>query len=519
MKQRTGWVAIALLILQVSAGAAQFSPVTVPKKLFRIELGGEFRNASSRFHDGATEDIARSFTANPLGSAFFPSLAASEAAIGAIIGNTNYRISAGQTVANGLLNIGTASIGVSYGLTSRITLFTTVPVVRTRMQIRLHFDGAGADAGFNPNDPALGTPQGRSQTASFFGELDAALTTLDTKIQNGDYDANPADKARAQNALAQGTTLRDGLAQVYQNGDAPFVPTATSSSGIALTDSIASLQTTIASLSVGGFITLPPLATNPLTGTDFTTLVSAPAGPIRGFPIHDAVTNLLGDIEAGAAVTLADNWNRHGATGGFRAAVAGAFRFPTGTVDRPDDFLDVSTGNGYLAARVTGTVDIGRGRIGARLIGGYEHGFPATLERRVATPFQPIPLASRLTNVRLSPGGLLDLSVTPFIRIAPSLALVGGVRMRHRAADQVSFANDSLAGVAPSDLAQDTDWSVTSFQAGITYLSPASADISKKGFPVEASWMLEGPLSGSGGIVPKERIMRVQLRLYMSLFK
>ncbi|MEO8202151.1 MAG: hypothetical protein ABI679_16590 [Gemmatimonadota bacterium] len=520
MKQRSGWTLLALLALTGQSAAAQFSPVTIPKKLFRIELGGEFRNADSRFNGGVTEDLGRSFTANPLGSGFFPTLAASEAAIGQIIGNTNYRLSAGQSVANGIMNIGTASIGVSYGLTSRITLFTTVPIVRTRMQLRLHFDSAGADAGFNPNDPFLGTPAGRSQTIQFFGELDAALLTLAAKIQGGDYDGNPADKALAQSALNQGTAIRSGLTSVYQDPDAPFVPTAGSSAGTALIDSIATLQSTIANLSVAGFATLPPLAANAASPDEITSLLSNPGGPIRGFPVRDAVVNLLGDIEGGVAITLIDSWNRHGPTGGVRAAITGALRFPTGTLDRPDDFLEIGTGSGYMAARVTGTLDLGRGRIGARVTGGYEHGFTATIQRRVASPFQPFPFASRLADVSLKPGGLLDLSVTPFLRIAPSLAIIGGVRLRHRAQDDVSFASsqDSLPGVNPGDLALATNWNLTSFQAGITYVSPASADITNQGFPVEASWTIEGPLSGSGGLVAKERVMRVQFRMYMRLF-
>jgi hypothetical protein len=520
LKQRTGWIVLAFLAGATAVTHAQLAPITVPRGVFRIELGGEFRNSDSRYNDGTTEDLARGFTAIPLGSTFFPTLSASEARLGAILGNASYRISLGQSTANGLMNIGTATIGVSYGLTSRITLFTSVPIVRTRMQLSFRLDSTGADTGINPNDPVLGTQAGRIQTTAFFSELDGVLATLASNIANGVYDANPQQLALAQQTLADGTSLRSGFAVVLNDRDAPFVPTAAGSTGTAILDSVSSFRNTLAGLGVSGFVTDPALATSALSQDEFNNLLIQPGGPVAGFPLDDAELSLLGDIEGGVSYLLADNWYRNGIPGGFRAALTGTLRFPTGELDRPENFLDIGTGTGHFAARLGGTVDLGRGRFGSRMTASYEHSFAAVIERRVGGPAQPIPFASSLRDVRRTPGGLLDLSIAPFFRLGSTLGITSGVRYRRHSLDKVSFAsgNDSLpGGIDPSILAQSTDWSVTSFLAGVTYMSPAAADLARPGFPVEASWTVEGPLSGSGGIIAKERIMRVQFRMYMRL--
>jgi hypothetical protein len=516
LKQRAAGFVAMLLTLGMAA-EAQLAPVTVPRGVFRIELGGEFRNADSRFNGGTTEDLARPFTTITLGSGFFPTLAAGESRLGAIIGVTGYRYNLGRSTANGLSNIGTATIGVSYGLTSRITLFTTVPIVRTRMQLSFRLDSTGADAGLNPGDPVLGTAAGQVQTATFFTEFDAALATLSDNITNGVYNGNPQQLALAQQALAEGTSLRNGFDLVLNDPDAPFVPTATSGAGTAIQDTVAGFQSTLAGLGISSFTATPALATEPLTQAGFDNLLTFPGGPVQGFPLEEATLNLLGDIEGGISWLLADRWYRDGVPGGFRAALTGTLRLPTGELDRPDNFLDIGTGSGFFAARLAGTVDLGRGRFGGRLTASYEHTFSAVLEQRVTGPDQPIPFAATLAGVRRSPGGLVDLSVSPFFRLGSSLAVTSGIRYRRRGQEEASFASDSLPGLDPGVLTRGSDWSLTSFLAGVTYTSPAAYDAARGGFPVEASWTVEGPLQGSGGIVAKERIMRVQFRMYMRL--
>jgi hypothetical protein len=508
---------MSAFLVAVLPAQAQLAPVTVPSGAFRVEVGGEFRNADSRYHGGTTEDIARPFTTIPMGSEFFPTLRLSESQIRAIIGDPTYQLNLGRSTANGLVNIGTATVGLSYGVTSRITIFGVVPIVRTRRQLAFQLDSSGADAGINPNDPILGTPEGQSQTAGFFSQFDQALSTLSSNITAGVYNGDPQQLALAQQTLAEGTSLRTGFDLVFNDPDAPFVPTTGSVTGTAIQNRLTTLQSTLSSLGVTGFSTTPALAANALTEAEFENLLIAPGGPVRGFPLEEATLNLLGDIEAGISYLLADSWFRDGVPGGFRAALTGTMRFPTGELDRPENFLDIGTGTGHFAARLGGTVDLGRGRFGSRMTASYEYTFGASVLERVAGPAQPVPFASALRELRRNPGGLIDLSIAPFFRLGSSLGVTGGVRYRNHSRDEITLADGDvpLPGIDPSVMAEDTEWSLTSFLAGVTYTSPAAADLARPGFPVEASWTIEGPLSGGGGIVAKERVMRIQFRMYI----
>ena len=520
MKQRAGWMLSVLVIAMVPPVVAQLPPGGLPRGVFRLELGGEFSHADSRFREGNSEDLARSFTTTTIGGQFYEPLSASESAIGRIIGNLNYQLNAGSSTANGLIQVGRGFIGGSYGFTSRISLFVTVPIVQTRSQIHLVYDSAGADAGFNPGDPMFGSVPGQAQTSGFFTDFSAALTQLQSNIAGGLYDGNPAQKQAAQDALAQGTLLRDELTSIFANRDAPFVPIDTSTAGLGIIDSITTYQATLSSLSVSGFSSQPALATQSMTSTDFQNFIATPGGPVAAFPLEDVSRNRIGDIEGGIGFTLVDRWNRDNHPGGFRAVVEARMRFPTGLIDRSDDLNDVGTGSGHLAVGLKGTMDLGAGKWGVRVSGGYERSFARDVNRRVSSPLHPIAPASRLRTVTRQPGDLIDVAATPFFRLVPAIAVLGGIRLRRHAEDQVSYtrAADSIPGVSASVLAEGTDWTLTTFLAGVSYQSP-TAIAPGGGFPIEASWTIEGPLKSSRGIVAKDRVMRFQIRLYTRLFK
>jgi hypothetical protein len=520
LKQRAGWVLFALLILMADPVVAQLPPVGLPKGVFRLEIGGQFSHEDSRFQDGASQDLSASFTTSTLGGRFYGPLAAGESAIGRIIHNVDYQLNAGSTQANGLIQVGTGYIGGSFGLTSRISLFVTVPIVQTRSQIHMVYDSAGADAGFNPGDPVYGTAPGQAQTNGFFTDFTAALTQLQSNINNGVYDANPAQKQAAQDAHDQGAILKDELTNIFANRDAPFVPIATSAAGTGIMDSITTYQSTLATFSVTGFSSQPALASQPMDSLGFQSFLTNPSGPIAVFPLEDVKRSRIGDIEGGIGYTLVDRWNRDSHPGGLRVVIEARMRFPTGLIDRSDDLIDVGTGSGHLAIGGAGTVDLGTGKVGIRIRGGYERSFARDVNRRISSPLQPVAPASSLRTVNRRPGNLIDVAATPFLRLVPTIALLGGVRLRRHGLDQVSYTNaaDSIPGLPASVLAEGTDWTLTTFLAGVSYQSPAAIAPGSSGFPIEASWTFEGPLSSSRGIVAKERTMRFQIRMYTRLF-
>lgn len=522
MKQRNSRLVPALILALIpSALGAQLPDPGVPHGVVRFDFRGQFRHYDSRFLGGATQDIFRDYTSNAAGADVFPSLAAAQAGIASLTGQPGYRLSIGRTRANGLLTTGTFSLGLALGLTSRITLYGNVPIVRQRIQIAFGFDSVAANAGFNPADPVFGTAAGQQQTQQFFSELAGAISTLASNLAAGVYDGSPAEKTLAQTTLAQAQGLEQDLSAVYLNPASPFVPLAGSAASQAIDSAVVALQTTLGgSLGVGGFAARPVYALQPLSSDDFTGFLNNPSGPLGGFLLESYKLARVGDAEAGAIITLIDQWNRGGHSGGLRVAADLRMRFPTGLVNQPGNLTGLGTGGGDFGLRLGGVLDLGAGAVGFRAAGGWEYRLARNLVQRVAPPTAPIPFANLETTVRRTRGAVLDLAVTPYLRLAPSLALQGGVRYWRTGEDRYAYPSpqDSLAGVSASVLGQNTRATLISYEAGLTYASPGVHDPAARGLPVEAYWTVQGPLSGSGGAVPKRRSMDVGFRLYARMF-
>ncbi|HEU5219854.1 MAG TPA: hypothetical protein VFU23_14440, partial [Gemmatimonadales bacterium] len=258
--------ALALLSgLPAAPGHAQLAPITVPRGLFRLDFGGKFDNWDRRFVNGAKLDAGSDFTYDPFDGRFLASLDSAAAALQRVTGIPSTGLSLGRTSSPMLVNIGTGSIGAAYGITSRLTIFGTVPIVRIRVQNRFDIDTVGATAGINP---ALGAPPGSGTTGSFLAELQSALTTISNRLSSGTFDSDPVRKALAQDILASGTPLNTNLQSLF---GAAFLPLAGSAAAGALTAPIDALRASIESLAEPG-VTLgssPALPAAPPTSTQF----------------------------------------------------------------------------------------------------------------------------------------------------------------------------------------------------------------------------------------------------------
>jgi hypothetical protein len=489
---------------------AQLAPIGVPGGVVRLELDGSLETFDRRFRAGHPESYAADLASPALGSDRIPALEDADARVGRIIGNAGYRINLGALGAEALADVGTGFLGLSLGLTSQITIFGRIPLVRARVQPTLALNPAAADGGPNPGSAAQGT---------FFGDFDAALTTLSSKIAAGDYDANPAQKALAEATLADATTLRADLFGLLADPAtaSPFVPTLGSTAGGAIDARIAAVQNTLeTSLSVPGFTTGPALPAEPITQAD---LFQELTGPLALRLGEDNVT-FRGDTEAGAALTLIDGWDRGTHRGGFRAAISGLVRFPTGRRGRTDHPLDIGTGEGQTDVQVDLVTDIGTGTIGVRLSGTYVRQLPSNILVRVTAPSQPLVGPERLAFVRRDPGDVLAIGVRPFFRLARTLALQAGVEHSTRGTDQVTYASpvDALPGVDPSVLAEDSKANATMLSVGITYANPGGLRPGGTGLPVDASWSYERVLRAGGGRVPDTHRVAARFRVYFGIW-
>jgi hypothetical protein len=232
----------------------------------------------------------------------------------------------------------------------------------------------------------------------------------------------------------------------------------------------------------------------------------------------DTPVSFRGDAELGAALTLVDGWDRGRRRGGFRAAVSGLVRLPTGVRERSERPLDLGTGEGQTDIQVDLITDLGSGSVGARLAGSYVRQLPSEVQLRVAAPGTLVG-PERLAFVRRDPGDILAISVQPFLRLARTFALQVGLQRWSRKVDQVSYRSpaDALPGVDPSVLA-DAAANATMFSAGVTYSNPGRLRRGGSGLPVDAGWSYERVIRSGSGTVPNAHRVRGSFRVYFGLW-
>jgi hypothetical protein len=521
------WRGALPVLLLAAPLSAQLAPVGAPKGSLRFTIGGIFESADRRFLDGRQEDYLADFGSSALGSDRFSFLRAVDTVVAQTIGQSGYRLNLGGLKANGQLTMGTGIIGAAIGLTRKLTVFANVPFVTVRVTARLKEDSLSADAGFNPAHPTLGTSADQAVANQFFSDFGAALNILDAQIAGGAYAGNPTLLALAQSIAARGARIRDGLAGITSEaGASPFLPTATSPTGIALIDAIRALQDTLANrLSVtSGFTNDPVLAAGRLGQGDVTRFLSDPAGPIDALPVQGATLSRMGDMDVGAVYTPVDRFDRIGRrAGGFRLAIEAKLKLPTGLRDNPNNLLHLGTGNGLYELALSGTADLGRGAIGTRLTGGYTRRFEALRVRRVTAPDEPFPDAIRLTNVRYKAGDLLHLGARPFLRLARNLALHGMADYWREATGRATYyrTEDAIPGVPASVLLEDGGRRALVLGGGFSYVGRAVAECQsghRCGFPIDASWNFSQVAAARGGRVPQLWTTQIEIRWYQRLW-
>lgn len=495
-----------------SSAAAQLPQIGVPRGHIRLEIGGDFSTVNGSFLDG--RQSFRNEWNTDLGSAFLPELTNAEAQVRAITGDANYRLSAGRSSVRASTQTGSVVLSAAIGVTSKLTLFGTMPFVRARAQSNLRIDSASADAGFNPWDPQFGTGAGAVATNLFFTQLDAALLALANKIAANGY-PDPDSLAFAQAALASGTALRGQMNVLLRDpdGGSAFVPLATSTAGTAILGAVDGIQGTMTTLGFG-FAADPALATARLSDTQYRNFITNSFGPVQGFLLGDETIQRPGDTEVGAVYTLIDRWGDRRTS--FRLAFTGLVRLPTGMIDRSDDFFDLGTGQGQTDVEFRAAADFATGIVGARLSGSYNKQLEADYQRRIYAPSQPLAYRYRLATVNSDPGDEVTLGIEPFLRLAPGFALTLGAFHWKHGHDVISYVSSPIPGVDATDLAIGSERSATSVQGGLTFSS--FSGVQGKGPPIEARIAYREVVSATGGAVDQTKQLWFQVRAYYKVW-
>jgi hypothetical protein len=347
-------------------------------------------------------------------------------------------------------------------------------------------------------------------------ELGAVLATLGLRLQGGDYDADPALKALAEATLARGTAMRADLDALFgELSGSPFLPVVGSAAATTLAGAIDQLRATLeTNLQVPGFTASAPLPVQRVSGADFLNVVTAAGGPFAFRPLPSPIIMATGDAELGASFTWLD---RRSATGrGLRSVLQGTVRLPTGYLARSDELLALSSGDRQLDVQGDLVTDLEAGRFGARLTGRYVYQRPGRIDRRVRDPDQPIAASGLLTQLVRDPGEIIEGMVEPYVRIAPSLALVGGARLWSKGEDRWSYAAGTagLPGVDPQLLGRGSQERAVALSAGVSFVHSGLRRDGTRGQPMEAGLRYEWVAASSAGRVAATRGVSILLRFY-----
>lgn len=516
MRRLPALLAVTCTALALPA-SAQFSAPTVPRGQFAVQLRTWSEGWDQRFLGGTRQPAGADFTRQGIGADWFPALRNADAVLAELAGAAGPVLNLGSFSAIQMTTEREFGLGLAVGVTSRLSVSALVPIRRVRVRSAPTYDPEGANAGFNPADPGLGTPGGASQTTTFFAAFDAALGTLNDRLASGYWDADPATRAVAQQALSEGRALRDGLHGVMVEPATRTVvlPTAGSLAGAAILNRIAALQNQFANvLEIGGFAGQPAFPATAFDEDAWESFLANPAGPIGGSLVALPYT-ALGDIELGAAYLLVDRRPATPWGPSFRLAGHATVRLNTSAAPDPASFFETGAGDqpGSLEAMLT--ADLARGRAAFRVAGWYRHQLATDQIRRVGPPDQPIRFASTTAAVRQEPGSIIGISVLPAYRFTPRFAFLGGAEWWQRGDDRFAFSGgqEPLDGVDPADLGLDSGTSALSVRAGLTWSHPGDSRA-----PLDASVTWERVVSASGGRVPQREVVRGMLRVYGRLW-
>jgi hypothetical protein len=557
------WVLLSSLHLGASSLSAQAvlglgdDALTLPKGVIRIRAITSVTNFSERYGkntpgraDGSREPLGVDFNLDTVGLTQFPNLAPVQAGLRSLTGITDFNLSLGRTIVSAQARVQTTPIVFEAGLTNRLSLGILVPFVSARNEISFNANPKGTEGNvsFNPVRTSTTTSTAAIATNSaLVGQLTAARTQLEGFLAT--CTANPGASTGCPAVLANGPALlagtaafASGVSQIYGTSattGSPFVPVAGSRADSAIRNRVTALRTAYQQI---GITAIPATTTGPTGATATVTpdgaqrILTDSAFGIAAAPLRTVTRQSIGDIEVGLKFRLFDSFGVANDTARFlpngvnlRQSVAGVFRFGTGTLERADNFVDLSTGNGQNDVEIRSQTDILYGRhLFTSVVARYVLQLPdQQLFRITDQPDRALAPLYRQRTVDRNLGDQIEFEITPRWVINEYFSLGAQYFYRNKAEDQFTgtfTASPAETGLATpltldaSTLNQETSASEQRIGLGFVFSSVTSFARGKAKFPVEIQYFNSRTVTGAGGAVAKLSIHQVQVRVYGRLF-
>ena len=507
---------LASIIMPFGLGAQEFSGPLLPAGQLRLEVNSLFLFADERFGrrvEGGSiiekgEPLGFDFEDTAAGARLFPRLEDLETNLTTATGAAITPLVLGQTRAVLTKDAVWIPIRLDLGVFDWLSVGATVPLSRRRAEFQTSIQTAGANVGVTP-----------STAGDFLGSVSAAnsaLSAIATTLCTSD--PSSPECSQASNLWADGQSFLRALTSGVGYGVYPLEGSAT---GVALQDRVTTLVNAYRAVGVAVFPTSIPLATEVLTETTYLDLVTNSQLGVEGDSLKTWRSPWeLSDVEIHAYARLwkfGQQASPDGPASTLRLEIgAGAlFRFGTGRTDSPRNFIDTGSGDGQYDIELSGfgTMSVGR-RLS--IVGDFTYGIqqPVQVLKRITAPERVF--APRTPNeqvVRWNPGDYMQLRISPRVNPTKEVAVAFDLRYFSKRADRYRSV-DAAVGPDPASLDLETKQQSLEVGGGLVFSTVQSG----RGRPIEARFLVQQAVSGSGGATPKTWRLVVGLRLYRGLW-
>ena len=523
--------------------------LTAPRGAIRVQFSTSITDISQRYGkgtpgrtEGSVEPLTVDFSADSLGVRQFPGLLTAQNAIRTLTGNNAFTLSLGRTSLTTSVRTQTTPISLEAGLTNRLSIGVMVPIVSARHLVSLNVN-PGKSVGNVSFNPAREATAAVTTNALLINQMTAARTQLQTLLTS--CTANPASNPNCASVLASGpavtasaTAFTAALTTVYgstSTGGAPFVPLAGSAADSAIVNRISTFRLQFQGFGIAALAatTTRPAAPDSAVRPDGLQRViqDSTLGLLAG-PLSTITRQGLGDVEVAVKLRLFDTFGTRSDTMRFlprglnlRQSFAGVYRFGTGTIEQPDHYLDLGTGQGQNDIEVRSFTDVVYGRnFFASVVARYTvQQADQQLFRITDQPDQVYAPAYRQRLVDRDLGDQFEIEVTPRWILNDFFSVGAQYLFRNKAQDTFSgtFAVPTLESGLPAPITLDASTLQAETAAteqrvgfGMTISSVAAHARGKARLPIEVQYFNSRTVAGSGGAVAKLSIHQLQVRLY-----
>jgi len=526
--QRAGVLLCAAAAVWLTAPGstrAQYPEARIsPRGVLMIDFSPSYVSYSNRFAaNGDEEPLGTDFSDERAGVRLIPSMWSPEGAIGSIIGDAGYTIDAGAFRTTLDADIRRFPLNLEFGISKRFSVWASVPLVSTRMQVDFRIDStATSDMGEN----LAGTSEGEGAIRSLIVDLDAGAAFVESQIAAGAYGCpGSAQCAEAQALVDRANQLvldLEIMTGVFGAGGTneflpPFAPIDSSAAGKAVLAAVEDVKAdlvTFGAPAIGGTVPLPPGAVDTTFIND--RMLQEGRWGYGAEPLTFVKYHLkLGDAELGL---------RWGAvqSRSLRAVVEGKVRLPTGAVDLAENFVDLGVGDeqtdivlGAQAVWEPGSV------LALAASASYTLQLGHQLERRITPHTSPIAIAATQQTVSRNLGDVFEMGLYPTLRLSRSFVVYGSVYYYFKPKDSFELTGpyslpDDQLQTSIEDLEFQTKMTALSFGGGIHYFADTNRD--GLALPIAAGIDYRAAFQGEGGLTPKSSRLNFYLRLYWRWF-